>query len=527
MEDNFGRTLEKILNSVTEGKRVAIFTSYGDDNGTLSAFGSWIHKWTGKKVKAFDSNAVTRTAPELKTHPNKTISGWIKNDDLDCLVVSSWAACGWDYRVPGVDFDEVFILSTGGFFSAQKIKQMLRRMRMTRKASVYLNNSKRAAFKNEYFKAIKNEKGIDEADMNRMNAWSVRAIQANRTDLVNVPWLLRELLKEGGAIVDEMKSTEEEVESSWELHEDWKTWKKEQEEAFNDANQTPEAKTLRVLSNFQRACPHAFTELSLEDISKAQMKTLVKRDKKINSDTAQRFGRLISQDAEEREKGREYEFNLLLGRLLDSLWFELEPFIDTETWLTFAHWYADPKSPPIYGNFDELDIGKLRLSDANLHALQQEFSAIGRDCWNEPNRLLRPIVQSMNLTFTSKTEMDKKDKDKKVSAKDAQANLFAHYTISKEPGFSPKGKVTAKKTWCLENIKKKKGENLSKEESDFLQTRPQFFVIKRPEFVSTAWLYEMKRSKERLDDKAGFSENHTQYCSCERCQESKARRLAV
>ena len=527
LEDDFGRTLEKILNSVTEGKKVAIFTSYGDDNGTLSAFGSWIHKWTGKKVKAFDSNAVTRTAPELKTHPNKTISGWIKNDELDCLVVSSWAACGWDYRVPGVDFDEVFILSTGGFFSAQKIKQMLRRMRMTRKASVYLNNSKRAAFKNEYFKAIKNEKGIDEADMTRINAWSVRAIQANRTDLVNVPWLLRELLKEGGAIVDEVKSTEEEIESSWELHEDWKTWKKEQEEAFNDANQTPEAKTLRVLSNFQRACPHAFTELSLEDISPAQMKTLVKRDKKINSDTAQRFGRLISQDTEEREKGRDYEFNLLLGRLLDSLWFELEPFIDTETWLTFAHWYADPKSPPIYGNFDELDIGKLRLSKANLYALKQEFPAIGRDCWNEPNRLLRPIVQSMNLTFTSKTEMDKKDKDKKVSAKDAQANLFAHYTISKEPGFSPKGKVTAKKTWCLENIKKKKGENLSKEESDFLQTRPQFFVIKRPEFVSTAWLYEMKRSKERLDDKAGFSENHTQYCSCERCQESKARRLAV
>ena len=257
------------------------------------------------------------------------------------------------------------------------------------------------------------------------------------------------------------------------------------------------------------------------------MKTLVKRDKQINSDTAQRFGRLISQDAEEREKGRDYEFNLLLGRLLDSLWFELEPFIDTETWLTFAHWYADPKSPPIYGNFDELDIGKLRLSKANLYALKQEFPKIGRDCWNEPNRLLRPIVRSMNLTFTSKTEMDKKDKHERVSAKDAQANLFAHYTKSKEPGFTPKGKVTAKKTWCLENIKKKKGVNLSKEESDFLQTRPQFFVIKRPEFVSTAWLYEMKHSKKRLDDKAGFSENHTQYCSCERCQESKARRLSV
>jgi hypothetical protein len=131
----------------------------------------------------------------------------------------------------------------------------------------------------------------------------------------------------------------------------------------------------------------------------------------------------------------------------------------------------------------------------------------------------------MDLTFTSKTEMDKRDKSERVSAKDAQANLFEHYSKSKEPGFTPKGKVTAKKNWCLKNIKKKRGVNLSKEEGDFLQTRPQFFVIKRPEFVSTAWLYEMKRSKERLDDKAGFSENHTQYCRCERCHKSKTRRL--
>ena len=41
-----------------------------------------------------------------------------------------------------------------------------------------------------------------EAEMSRMDAWQVRASQAHDMDLANVPWLLEELLKEGGAFVE-------------------------------------------------------------------------------------------------------------------------------------------------------------------------------------------------------------------------------------------------------------------------------------------------------------------------------------
>ena len=130
------------------GNKTAIFTDWADEKFTLSALRIWLEKKTGKKGKAFDSATVRARVPELKTHPNKTISDWMKNDELDFLIVSPWCNCGWDYLEHGYDFDEVFVISTAGFFSAQKIKQMLRRMRMTRQASVYLSNRRQPAWKN-------------------------------------------------------------------------------------------------------------------------------------------------------------------------------------------------------------------------------------------------------------------------------------------------------------------------------------------------------------------------------------------
>jgi hypothetical protein len=170
---------------------------------------------------------VRTRAPELKTQPNKTISDWMKNDELDFLGVSPWCNCGWDYLEGGFDFDEVFVISTHQFFSAQKIKQMLRRMRLTRKATVYLSNRKSPAWKNETFKAIAKHKGITEADMSRMDAWQVRASQSHDMDLANVPWLLEELLKEGGAVVKKLISSEDEIEVSKTTQKDWDDFRKQ------------------------------------------------------------------------------------------------------------------------------------------------------------------------------------------------------------------------------------------------------------------------------------------------------------
>jgi hypothetical protein len=527
IEDNYGRTLQKIVNSINAGQRVAVFTSYGDDEGTLSALGLWLEMHCpGKKIKAFDSKTVRKSAPELKTNPNKTISDWIKNDELDCLLVSSWAACGWDYLVKGYDFDEVFVLSTGGFFSAQKIKQMLRRMRMTRKASVYISNPRHAAFKHKTFNAIENEKGIYESEMSRMDAWHVRAKEAHDMDLANVPWLLEELLEDGRALVQKIVSTEEEIESGNAVLVDWKEFKKEAEQEYADRNQSSREQVLRVLSNFKRAAPEGFIDFDEEDISDKEMKALVNRSKRIDSNDAIRLCRLISMDEQEREEEDlrvKWQYNVLLGRLLDALWFELGELVDSESFFSFAHWYSDPESTPIYGDFDTLNLKGLRLNRSNLRALQEELSkSVGNDALTEPNRMLKPLVEAFDLTFTTKSDMDKLPKQERIGAKEGERNLFAYYQQTKEPGFIFKAKVTLKKAWCFTNIKRKQKahKRLSKPEQDFLMSRPKSFMIKRKTFISYDWLHGMTRAVKAMDDKSGFSQNHTKYCSCG-CQEEK------
>ena len=533
LEDNYGRMLEKLVNSTKAGNKTAIFTDWADEKFTISALRIWLEKKTGKKGKAFDSATVRARVPELKTHPNKTISDWMKNDELDFLIVSPWCNCGWDYLEHGYDFDEVFVISTAGFFSAQKIKQMLRRMRMTRQASVYLSNRRQPAWKNQTFKAIAKHKGIIEAEMSRMDAWQVRASQAHDMDLANVPWLLEELLKEGGAFVEKIASSEEEIESSKKTQKEWEDFKKKAEQEYADKNATPLQQTLRVLHNFKRAASHAWLDIEIDDISDRQMESLVNRDKNFDAEKARRFCRLLV--AEEEELKREDEdcvllFNTVLAELLQAFWFQMEPLVDSESFISLAHWIADEKSQPIFGEFDDVDLsGFARLARANQDAIKKEFPRLGRDAWREPNRILRPLAESFDLTFQTKRDMDNKPKIDRLNVKEAEASLLTHYKSTKEAGFNEKAKSKARKAWYLQNIKRKQklGEVLSSQEKNWMMTRPSAFVIKRKEFVHTAWLLGMRKASQSLEDQIGASENHTQYCKCSKCQESKAWRLSV
>ena len=527
LEDNYGRTIKKILKTVKSGKKTAIFVDWADDKFTLSAFLKYIEKKTGKKGKAFDSKTVRERAPELKSHPNKTISGWMENDELDFMIVSPWCNCGWDYLERGYDFDEVFVISTAGFFSAQKIKQMLRRMRMTRKASVYLTNRRNPAWKNETFKAIEKHKGKTESDLERIEAWQVRAKQAHEMDLANVPWLLEELLIEGGAIVEKVISSEKQIEDAKETQKEWEDFKKQAEKEYADKNKTPREEALRVLSNFRRAAPHAWLELNFENLSESKMKTLVNRDQKLNADKVRRFCRLIVADDEERAMEDEHhitQFNVVLGKLLDAFWFQMEPLVDAENFISFAHWYSDQNSQPIFGEFEDVDLsGFARIAQANMGAIKDEFSGLGRDAWKEPNRILRPLVQSFDLSFKTKQEMDKLPKKQRIGAIAAEKNLLAHYEATKEPGFIFKAKAMKRKAWCLKNIKdkQKRNEPLCHDEQMFMLSRKTGFVITRKEFVSSAWLEGMVRARNGFEDRSGVSENHTRYCGCVDCQESE------
>jgi hypothetical protein len=73
------------------------------------------------------------------------------------------------------------------------------------------------------------------------------------------------------------------------------------------------------------------------------------------------------------------------------------------------------------------------------------------------------------------------------------------------------------------NISKKLNENkkLHHTEQMFLFSKPSGFEIKRKNHVSKVFLEEMELAKRRLEDKLGLSQNHTKYCSCIDCQESK------
>ena len=527
LKDDYGRTIEKLLKTVKAGKKIAIFVDWGDDKFTLSAFLKYIEKKTGKKGKAFDSKTVRERAPELRSNPNKTISGWMKNGALDFLIVSPWCNCGWDYLEKGYDFDEVFVMSTAAFFSAQKIKQMLRRMRMTRKASVYLSNRRKPAWKNQTFKAIEKHKGISEADMERMDAWQVRADQSHEMDLANVPWLLEELLIEGGAIVEKVISSEEQIEAAEETKKDWEDFRKQAEKEYADKNNTPREEALRVLLNFKRAAPHAWLDLNIEDISKKDMESLVNRDKKLNAGKVRRFCRLLVADDEEiamEDKHNITQFNAVLAKLLDAFWFQMEPLVDSESFISLAHWYADENSDPIFGDFDLVDLsGFGRLARANQDAIKKEFPNLGGDAWKEPNRILRPILETFDLSFQTKKEMDKLPKELRVKSIDARNNLFKHYLETKEFGYIHKRKIGLKNDWCLKNIraKLKANKKLSHLEQMFMFSRPNGFVIKRKEFVSTAWLEGMTRAKDSFEDQSGFGANHTRYCGCIDCQESK------
>ena len=527
MEDSYGRTLEKLLKTVKSGKKTAIFVDWADDKYTISALRLWLEEKTKKKGKAFDSETVRVRAPELKSHPNKTISDWMKNGELDFIIVSPWCNCGWDYLEPGYDFDEVFVISTQGFFSAQKIKQMLRRMRMTREATVYLANRRKIVWKNEGFKAIEKHKGISEADMTRMDAWQVRANQSHKMDLANVPWLLKELLSDGGAFVHQVISSEAEVEAAEETKKDWEDFRKQAEKEYADKNNTPREEALRVLLNFKRAAPHAWLDLNIEDISESKMESLINRDKKLNADKVRRFCRLLVADEEERKLEDEHyilQYNIVLGKLLDIFWFQIEPLVDTDTYLSFAHWYADENSEPIFGEFKDVDLsGFARIARANQDAIKEEFPGLGRDAWNEPNRILRPLVESFDLSFKTKQEMDKLPKDQRIGAVAAEKNLMAHYEETKEPGYKRKAKPTPRKAWCLAHIKKKQKQNkrLSIPEQMFMRSRKTGFCITRKQFVSTAWLEGITRAKNIFEDQSGISENHTKCCGCIDCQESK------
>lgn len=309
---------------------------------------------------------------------------------------------------------------------------------------------------------------------------------------------------------------------------DWDKFRKQYQKAFIDKANSDRQKLLTTINNFKRAAPHAWMDLpKIDELTNKQIETLRNRDKKLDGKKAQRMARLMLQTKEERineDKLEPLQWHAAMGELYDAIWFEVGGIVDSESHISIAHWIANPKSEPIIGGFDSCNFENLqRITRGNWKAIKQEFPTIGKDCWNEPNRILGPFIKSFDLDFSTKREMDDLPKDQRVGAVDARNALFEDYKTSKEPGFKSSWFKPKKLEWCLANIKRKQNahKRLNQTERRFLMSRPTSFIIKRKAFVSTHWLYEMERVARTLDDKSGLSQNHSKYCSCIDCQENQ------
>ena len=518
--DNYEAILGDLISTLNAGKRVAVALDVKDEFGAITGFGKFLEKHCPNTVfRGFDSKTVT---PELKTDADRVISEWLK-DGMNCLAVSPWAAVGWDYLHDDEIFDEVFVIGTVGFLEATRVWQWIRRFRLTRTAKIHLGHRTELPFSDDVEKTILREKR--RIASNREDAWKVATKQRLKLDKANPTWWFRELLKDKGAnlniIVD---SDSEETPLTDDLKETRKAVKKA---IAREISESEEAR--RILSNFQTLSPFGF--IKAQSATDAELLALKKRTERIDERQAKRTCEILYWDEDERREADEREilpYNVILGRFFDAAWLVIGELVDIDRFPTIAHWYSEPESGPIYGMFDEIDFKPIQaVLKTHYWSLKDSMPSLGRDCVSEPQRVLRPLATDLDLSFTTKKDHEIPG-EMNVSAKEARNALWKHYEQTKETGFNPRLKVAPKLAWCVQHClgKQRRNEPLCFEEQQFLLSRPTSFVIQRKKFVSSLWLYEMKRARDAIEDKAGFARNHTEYCGCDWCKEQR-RSLAV
>ena len=263
--------------------------------------------------------------------------------------------------------------------------------------------------------------------------------------------------------------------------------------------------------------------IDLKGVTDLQLLTLKNRTEKLDERQADRFCRILASDEEERaEMDREeiLEFNVAMGRFFDACWLVLGELVDTDQFCSVAHWFMESKDPEIFGVFDEIDLGPIQtVINNHFFAIKDYVSGVGKDTLVEPQRILRPFAQSLDLSFATKKNADLPDEYKDVGAKEARDALFELYDAAKPNGYNQRAKLTPKLRFCVSHIlkKQKRGETLDLQERVFMASRPQSFVIRRKKFVHKKWVETMERTRNEIEDKLGANEYHTRFCRCEIC----------
>jgi len=529
--EDYEMILQDLIDTLNKGKRVAVAVDQSDKKGWITAFKQFLKKrCVNAQIKGFDAETVKQT--DLKTKANETISKWLE-EGMDCLIVSPFCSVGWDYLNEDNTFDEVYVIGTSGFLSAQRLWQWIRRFRLTRKAKYYAKEHNEFIFDKPTRKVIEREKVTGEKKLTRMEDWQIETRDALTLDQANVSWYFRELCKDKGARLtvipkpEKMKNTLKRAFAKIRkaVH------KKIVEKLRNETEEYLKLIESFGILRFEKEFPLGIVQHeggqfvplhSGIEIDDADLVNMRDRDTKINEVRAERFGRCLSweeQDLKALDDEEIVQFNVLLWQIYDALWFELNDLIPDQ-YLSFAHWYTKSKNPVIHGRYKDNNFNSVQaLLSRHWDVFKQEIPKLGRDCLTEPNRVLMPLIKSLDLVFQNRK--DRSD----ISATEAKQELYSHYHEASEPNFNIRARDKVKLHFCLEKCYRKQKEDLEllEVEEIFLQTRPESFSIRRNKFISSAWFQKMDKARQTLDDRSGVSTNHTQYCSCEDCKQGRTR----
>lgn len=508
----YEQILADLIASINAGKKVALALDVKDSNGAIRGFGKFLEHYCPNIVfRGYDAQTVTT---ELKTDADRVISEWLE-DGLNCLALSPWAAVGWDYIHDTENFDEVYVLGTVGFLEATRVWQWIRRFRLTRKAKVFLNSPTNPPFTNAVENTISYQKGI--TAQTREDAWKVRTKQRKELDVANPGWWFRELCRDKRADLVEIPASEEEETP---LSDHLKETRKAVKDAIA-AELSASEERREILESYRRWTEVGFIEP--KHVTDKQLLALRNRTEKLNERQADRICRILAADKEERAEMDDeeiLEFNVAMGNFYDACWLVLGELVDIDQFSTVAHWFMQSKDAEIFGQFEDIDFGPIqKVINNHYYALKDHLSVIGKDTLVEPQRVLRPFAQSLDLSFSTKKNDDLPDEYKDFSAKEARDALFHHYDETKPRGYNERAKLTPKLKFCVSHIlkKQKQGETLNLQERVFMASRPQSFVIRRKQLVHKKWVEAMERARNETEDKLGANRYHTRFCRCDIC----------
>jgi hypothetical protein len=511
--EDYEMVLQNLIDSLNKGKRVAIAVDESDKKGWITGFKKLLQNHcSNAQIRGFDAETVQLT--ELKVKANETISKWLE-EGMDCLIVSPFCSVGWDYLDTDHVFDEVFVIGTNGFLSAQRLWQWIRRFRLTRKAKFYLRENNELIFDRPTRKVVEREKLYEGRLLTRKEDWEINTRDALKLDQANVGWYFRELCKDKGARLTTVLKPEEKEgeERETPLKNEFGEIRKKVKEQLLDKLRTEQEEYLKLIESFG-FWRDEFVQLNeTHYLDDKELAALTSRN--INEVKAERFCRCLSWDEADLkilDNEEIIEFNVLLYKTFSALWYELRDFIP-DKYPSFAHWYTQSDKGEIYGEYRKDNfISVQAILKRHWTTLKEELPYIGRDCLLEPNRVLSSLVRSLDLSLFNK-------KEKNINAIEAKKELYEYYQETSEPNFRYRAKDREKLKFCLENCyrKQKEGVGLSPLEIRFLQSRPSSFTIRRKKYISKYWFERMDRARKVFDDRNEDGVNHTRYCSCKDC----------